>query len=537
MDLQGILPVSDGTFHLLVSSVPQLPLELQQLLASCHGLALMQGGLVGDPLDQRLFEATQWELLDIEEGDEGEEEAEGGQDKGAAGVGGRGGPGISTGGEAVGSGGKTLNGLRRGLATEQGANTDSPLSLSALSASPLDPASGTSTGTLAALCASDCEPSSKQQGPEARGAQEQAEAGSGEGGPRDPANHTRHHHHHHHHVHTYVRPPGGEALCYSIVKRFEFSAALQRNVVLVRGPFDPAAATTTATATAVTPLAPTAAAATPDTDSISVFAKGSPEAIRALVDPSSVPPDFDAMLSGFTREGLRVLALAAGSIPSAALAAGSTPPATHAAQEHVASSSGASGSSAPVPAPTPGASAPAPAAPAAVPHWTQAEVEARAGLRLLGLAVMVNPLRPDSGAVVHELHAAGIRTAMVTGDHLQTAVSVAHLCGIMPAGRPVFLVDADPRDGGAAAACLDGGDGGGGGDAPAGLQLSVLHPDGAVREVRSVAQAVTGVAAGSLACAVTGKVRRADGSEEGVRVEGNVKEKTPGAAPPNRCHG
>ena len=45
-----------------------------------------------------------------------------------------------------------------------------------------------------------------------------------------------------------------------------------------------------------------------------VFAKGSPEAIRSLVRPESVPPDFDGTLAAFTREGLRVLALAQGDV-------------------------------------------------------------------------------------------------------------------------------------------------------------------------------------------------------------------------------
>lgn len=47
--------------------------------------------------------------------------------------------------------------------------------------------------------------------------------------------------------------------------------------------------------------------------------------------------------------------------------------------------------------------------------WSQEEVERAVGLRLVGLAVMANPLRPDSAGVVAQLQAAGIRTIMVTG--------------------------------------------------------------------------------------------------------------------------
>lgn len=39
-----------------------LPPALPLLLATCHGLARLGSQLVGDPLDQRLFSATQWSL-------------------------------------------------------------------------------------------------------------------------------------------------------------------------------------------------------------------------------------------------------------------------------------------------------------------------------------------------------------------------------------------------------------------------------------------------------------------------------------------
>ncbi len=138
-----------------------------------------------------------------------------------------------------------------------------------------------------------------------------------------------------------VRPRGLQA--FAIIKRFEFSAALQRNLVVVRAP----------------------------DGSVAVFAKGSPEAIRGLVDPASVPADFDRLLGELTREGLRVLALALGD---------------------------------------------ASAVPAAQLHgWTQAQTEAGVGLRLVGLAVMANPLRKDTLDVIEKLQRATIRTVMVRG--------------------------------------------------------------------------------------------------------------------------
>jgi magnesium-transporting ATPase (P-type) len=79
-------------------------------------------------------------------------------------------------------------------------------------------------------------------------------------------------------------PPGGARPGAAIVRRFEFSSALQRNAVVVRE-----------------------AEGRPGSGSGSgsryvLYAKGSPEMIRTLVDPSSVPEDFDRVLGEYTRE-------------------------------------------------------------------------------------------------------------------------------------------------------------------------------------------------------------------------------------------
>jgi hypothetical protein len=66
---------------------------------------------------------------------------------------------------------------------------------------------------------------------------------------------------------------------------------------------------------------------------------------------------------------------------------------------------------------------------------------------------------------------------MVTGDHLRTAISVAHQCSILPSARPVLLLDAAPPGQGIAAAAVAG--------VPpslSGVKLSVLYPDGSVNE-------------------------------------------------------
>ncbi|GIL56505.1 hypothetical protein Vafri_11862 [Volvox africanus] len=283
LDLQGIVPIVDGRLHGMVANMTFLPMQLVELLASCHGLARMGEALVGDPLDQKLFLATQWDLVDERPSVEAYRSL-GGVD--------------STGAELIDGGIDGVGGAEAVAAVE----------------------SAEATGTSES-------------------------------------------------VHTFVRPPGA-AHAFGIIKRFEFSAALQRNLVVVRAP----------------------------DGSVAVFAKGSPEAIRSLVAPASVPPDFDRLLGELTREGLRVLALAAGDasrVPESQLMG-----------------------------------------------WTQAETETLVGLRLVGLAVMANPLRKDTLDVIQQLQYASIRTVMVTGDHLRTAVSVAHKCAILPAQRPILLVDA-----------------------------------------------------------------------------------------------
>ena len=68
----------------------------------------------------------------------------------------------------------------------------------------------------------------------------------------------------------------------------------------------------------------------------------------------------------------------------------------------------------------------------------QPETERSVPLRLVGLAVMANPLRPDSADVISQLQHAHIRTVMVTGDHLRTAIRWA-LWGLLVGGGLVCV--------------------------------------------------------------------------------------------------
>jgi P-type Ca2+ transporter type 2C len=56
--------------------------------------------------------------------------------------------------------------------------------------------------------------------------------------------------------------------------------------------------------------------------------------------------------------------------------------------------------------------------------------EIERGLIFLGLLAMKDPLRPEAAEAVRLCRQAGIRTAMITGDHKETAVAIAHELGL-----------------------------------------------------------------------------------------------------------
>ncbi len=57
--VQGVVPVlHDMSGFAPICIGPDIPGSFQELLATCHGLAQLGHELVGDPLDQRLFEST-----------------------------------------------------------------------------------------------------------------------------------------------------------------------------------------------------------------------------------------------------------------------------------------------------------------------------------------------------------------------------------------------------------------------------------------------------------------------------------------------
>jgi len=56
---------------------------------------------------------------------------------------------------------------------------------------------------------------------------------------------------------------------------------------------------------------------------------------------------------------------------------------------------------------------------------------------------MQNQLKDASSQILKELSKANIRSLMVTGDNLLTAIAVSRDCSLLPAATPVFIVSVD----------------------------------------------------------------------------------------------
>lgn len=130
-----------------------------------------------------------------------------------------------------------------------------------------------------------------------------------------------------------------------------------------------------------------------------VYCKGSPEMIETLCRPETVPGDFHATLEEYAQQGYRVIALAHKALDKKI----TYPKVQRIARERI-----------------------------------------ECDLEFLGLVVLENRLKADTETIIGGLMAANIRTVMVTGDNMLTALSVARDCGMVPKGQSVITVNARP---------------------------------------------------------------------------------------------
>ena len=63
-------------------------------------------------------------------------------------------------------------------------------------------------------------------------------------------------------------------------------------------------------------------------------------------------------------------------------------------------------------------------------HMADEKLIREDGLTFVGLAGMMDPPRPEAGQAVEDFKKAGVRTVMITGDHVDTALAVARPLGI-----------------------------------------------------------------------------------------------------------
>uniref|UniRef100_A0A8D2JHC9 Cation-transporting ATPase n=1 Tax=Varanus komodoensis TaxID=61221 RepID=A0A8D2JHC9_VARKO len=131
-------------------------------------------------------------------------------------------------------------------------------------------------------------------------------------------------------------------------------------------------------------------------DVFDLYMKGAPEVVANLCEPATVPANFQTELEYFTSQGFRVLALA---------------------HKELAVSGG-------------------------VGLGDVDRESLEAGLTFLGLLVMENRLKSETVPVLEELSDARIRSVMVTGDNLQTAIAVARNSGMICSGSRIIQVEA-----------------------------------------------------------------------------------------------
>lgn len=174
----------------------------------------------------------------------------------------------------------------------------------------------------------------------------------------------------------------------AVVRQFTFNPTLQRMAVIVHNPQEPG-------------------------DSMFLYCKGSPEMIASLCSPETIPADYQKVVNDYAQHGYRLIALAY----------------RHLEVNYV--------------------------------HAQKIKrEEIECNMTMLGLVVMENRVKKQTGSVINQLNRynefklliiyeinsrALIRTIMVTGDNILTAVSVAKECGIIKENKRAYLLEADSK--------------------------------------------------------------------------------------------
>ncbi|XP_067398912.1 probable cation-transporting ATPase 13A5 [Emydura macquarii macquarii] len=136
-------------------------------------------------------------------------------------------------------------------------------------------------------------------------------------------------------------------------------------------------------------------------DQYDLYMKGAPEMVTNFCRPETVPNDFVKELKVYTTQGFRVIALAHKTL--------------HMGKD------------------------------VELQNLEREEVES--DLTLLGLLIMENRLKAETKPVLEELSAARIRSVMITGDNLQTAITVAKNSEMISKTSKVIIIEASEPEG------------------------------------------------------------------------------------------
>uniref|UniRef100_A0A8D1C6W3 Cation-transporting P-type ATPase N-terminal domain-containing protein n=1 Tax=Sus scrofa TaxID=9823 RepID=A0A8D1C6W3_PIG len=133
------------------------------------------------------------------------------------------------------------------------------------------------------------------------------------------------------------------------------------------------------------------------------FMKGAPERVASFCQPETVPTSFVSELQVYTTQGFRVIGLAYKKLE--------------------------------------------------MDHHTTALMrdQVESDLIFLGLLILENRLKEETKPVLEELISARIRTVMITGDNLQTAITVARKSGMVSESQKVILIEANEPTGSSSA--------------------------------------------------------------------------------------
>jgi len=162
-------------------------------------------------------------------------------------------------------------------------------------------------------------------------------------------------------------PHGSRRFRNALIRRFDFTSALQRMSVICKNDFDQGL--------------------------YKAYVKGSPEKILELCRPETIPRDYLRVLSEYTQEGYRVIALSVKDLPRM----------TYRKVQ------------------------------------TMAREDVESNLTFLGLLIMENKMKDVTKGVIDTLTECELRTIMATGDNVLTAISVAGQCGIVDKAHNGFL--------------------------------------------------------------------------------------------------